>query len=377
MKTSFLYLIAKAAALLLAVSQIADDSGSFAEHIILFLLLGCLFAADVLAASFLRTPIPAIVLRLAVIGICLHTGGSLLPLAVITAAQTADCGTDEALFWEITGVCTLLLILLFRPPMQTVFLTLALLLTFGTMRFLNRKITLLTSRTTEQSAELAAQRKKISGIKEYVRSVRSTAALEERNRFAARIHDELGHNISGSIILLEGAKYLIAADPERAQTAMQTAIDNLRGGVDSIRKALHEERPDRAGLGLSELKTMLEEFGTSYDMETALETSGDLEEISMHLWLCIKDNLTETMTNTLKHGKATKFTLSIRMFNRALRVEYKDNGVCSGTFKKGLGLEAIEERTAANGGNVLFRSTMEGFSVTTVFMSEKPHTPNR
>ena len=115
---------------------------------------------------------------------------------------------------------------------------------------------------------------------------------------------------------------------------------------------------------------MLEEFAASYNIETAMQTSGNLEEISVHLWLCIKENLTETMTNTLKHGKATKFTLSIRMYNRALRVEYRDNGVYSGSFTKGLGLEAIEERTAANGGNTLFRSTMEGFSVTTVFVQK-------
>lgn len=370
MKTSFLYLLAKFAALLLTASQLFTESGSFADHIMVTLLLCCLFAADMLAVSFLRTQVPAVLLRFAVIGICMYTDAAFLPLAALTAAQIADSGTEETIFWEITAVCTFLLILLLRPPAEIILLTIALLLLFGAMRFLNRKILTLTNRCTEQSAELAAQRKKLSGIKEYVRSVRSTAALEERSRFAARIHDELGHNISGSIILLEGAKYLIAADPERAQAAMQTAIDNLRGGVDSIRKALHEERPNRTGLGLSELKMMLEEFSTSYNIETALETAGDLEEVSVHLWLCIKENLTETLTNTLKHGRASKFTLSIRMYNRALRVGYKDNGVCSGRFSKGLGLEAIEERTAANGGNVLFRSSMEGFSVTTVFLQK-------
>ncbi len=371
MKTAFLYLLTKCAALLLAASQLMTDTAGLTARIVLLLLLCCLFAADMLAASFLRTQIPAVLLRFAVIGICMYADTAFLPLAVICAAQIADCGAQERVFWQITAVSTLLLLFLLRPPLDIVFLTLAELLLFGAVRFLNCKITAMTERSTQQSAELAAQRKKISGIKEYVKSVRSTAALEERNRFAARIHDELGHNISGSIILLEGAKYLLTADPDRAQSAMQTAIDNLRGGVDSIRKALHEERPDRAGLGLSALHTMLEEFSASYDIRTALETSGDLENVTVQLWMCIKDNLTETMTNTLKHGRATKFTLSIRMYNQALRVEYKDNGVCSGKFRKGLGLEAIEERTAANGGNTLFRSSMEGFSVTTVFVDHR------
>lgn len=371
MKTSFLYLLTKCAALLLAASRLMTDTAGLTAHIVLMLLLGCLFAADMLAASFLRTQLPAVLLRFAVIGICMYADTALLPLAVLCAAQIADCGTQESMFWQITAVSALLLLFLLRPPLDIVFLTLALLLLFGAVRFLNGKIAAMTERSAQQSAELAAQRKKISGIKEYVKSVRSTAALEERNRFAARIHDELGHNISGSIILLEGAKYLLTADPDRAQSAMQTAIDNLRGGVDSIRKALHEERPDRAGLGLSALHTMLEEFSASYGIGTALETSGDLENITVQLWMCIKDNLTETMTNTLKHGRATKFTLSIRMYNHALRVEYKDNGICSGTFRKGLGLEAIEERTAANGGNTLFHSGMEGFSVTTVFVDHR------
>lgn len=370
MKTSFLYLFAKCAALLLAFSQMPLEDG-IAPVTMLTLLLCCLFAADILTASFLRTQLPAVFLRFVVIGICLYTGAAFLPLAVINVAQLADNGAQEEQFWGITAVSCILFLLLLQPSLQIVFLTLAMLLLLGILRTLNRKITALTARSNQQSAELAAQRKKINGIKEYVKAVRDTAALEERNRFAARIHDQLGHNISGSIILLEGAKYLILTQPERAQSTMQTAIDNLRGGVDSIRTALHEERPDRAGLGLSALHTMLEEFSASYDIRTHLETTGNLEEISVALWMCIRDNLTETLTNTIKHGKATQFTLTIRMYNRALRVEYRDNGVCSGTVHKGLGLEAIEERTAANGGNTLVRSGMDGFSVTTVFVSRQ------
>ncbi len=367
MPSPFLYLFSKFAAFLLAVSQLLSGVQNISELVMLSLVLCCFFIADILLASFTKRRIPVTLLRIAAVFVSVSMGMEFLPLAVISAVQIVDGVAEESVFWQIFAVCTLLFALLTQPGMEMLFLSLALFLMFAVVRYLSNKLAHQISRSTQQSAELAAQRQKISNMKEYAKSVRSTAALEERNRFAARIHDQLGHGISGSIILLEGAKYSIKTNPERAETVIESVVENLRSSVDKIRAALHEERPNRAGLGLSELKTMLEQFTAFYGIDTDLQVKGDMEEITAQLWICIKDNLTETMTNTLKHSKATSFTLSIQRYNRILRVEYRDNGACGDIVKKGLGLEAIEDRTAANGGHTLLRSSISGFSVTTIF----------
>ena len=55
------------------------------------------------------------------------------------------------------------------------------------------------------------------------------------------------------------------------------------------------------------------------------------------------------------------------MFQKIIKVEYKDNGTGKEAFVKGLGLEAIEERTISAGGRCFFRKDEQGFGVTNIF----------
>lgn len=199
--------------------------------------------------------------------------------------------------------------------------------------------------------------------------------MEERNRFAARIHDKLGHNISGSIILLEATALSMDKDPVRAKQNIKTVTENLRRGVDEIRAALRQERPERSRLGLHEVRKQLEAFQLTYGRKTRLETEGNLEKITIPLWICIQDNLKEALTNMLKHSQGDTFLLRICCMNKAIRVEYADNGACFYESPKeeagdgrGMGLNAMEERAAALGGTMLVTGGQNGFQIVTVFI---------
>ena len=207
-------------------------------------------------------------------------------------------------------------------------------------------------------------------MKSYASSLKRSSALEERNRFAARIHDELGHGISGSIIMLEAAKINLRSAPDKAEEILDKAVENLRKGVDRIRASLREERPDRETLGLSGIKTLLKQFSISYNIKTEISVSERLDNIPPQVWLCIRENLTEALTNTLKHSDADSFSVSIQSYSKIIRVELKDNGKSSSSFDKGMGLESIEERTAVCGGRCIFRNGQNGFSVLTIFIRE-------
>lgn len=148
--------------------------------------------------------------------------------------------------------------------------------------------------------------------------MRDTVALEERGRFSTRIHDKLGHGISGGIVLLEGVRLNLKSNPDAAEKSLETAIENLRGSVDSIRVALREERPSSGITGVAELQEMLERFSVTYEIKTDFSADGDTEKIPPHIWKCLKENLTEAMTNTVKHSKADIFSLKIFVYNKKL-----------------------------------------------------------
>ena len=201
----------------------------------------------------------------------------------------------------------------------------------------------------------------------YNRTIREVTAAEERSRFAARIHDKLGHSISGSIILLEAAALTVEKDPQGAKKSMEQVADNLREGVDDIRAALRQERPGLDRLGLQELKKTLEEFQITYGRQIHLEVSGSMEVITAPIWLCIQENLKEALTNMLKHSSGDCFTLRLQVLQSAVRVEYADNGSCGEETRPGLGLQAIEERTAGCGGRCVFGGGQSGFRIILVF----------
>ena len=85
------------------------------------------------------------------------------------------------------------------------------------------------------------------------------------------------------------------------------------------------------------------------------------------IWNCIKENLVETLTNTLKHSGADEFSLKISVMNKVIRAEFKDNGKGSDSFRKGTGLTAIEERTVLTDGKCIFPAQTDGFSVVNIF----------
>ncbi|MDR0346797.1 MAG: histidine kinase dimerization/phosphoacceptor domain-containing protein, partial [Coriobacteriales bacterium] len=84
-------------------------------------------------------------------------------------------------------------------------------------------------------ARLKNQRTAISSIEQQGRQA-------ERNRLAARIHDKVGHGMTGSILMLEAAQLQLDDDPKAARESIRAATENLRAGVEDIRQELREER---------------------------------------------------------------------------------------------------------------------------------------
>lgn len=333
------------------------------------LAFACLFLFDHLLTLLDKMPSLRILCELAAIGACFVFGvETYLPVLLMLLYAILSRYAEGALFWQISAALTILLTILFPPPKQNLTLLAVLILLYCVVHVLLTRLAHALATCEEQRALVAEQKKKLGDMKSYIKTIREATALEERNRFAARIHDQLGHGISGSILLLEGAKLNLRTHPDVAQSGIETAVENLRRGVDEIRMSLREERPDRHALGLSALQTALEQFRLSYDIRTQLETNGDLTRIPPPVWICIGENLTEALTNTLKHSNATVFTLRLSVYQKFIRVEYRDNGASEGAFVKGLGTEAIEERTAVCGGKCLFQKGCGGFCVTNLFM---------
>ena len=88
--------------------------------------------------------------------------------------------------------------------------------------------------------------------------LRDLAVLEERQRLAREMHDAVGHRLTASAVLLEGAGRLIATEPDRATRMVATSREQVREGLAELRAAVTALREDMsAGQRLADVLAAL------------------------------------------------------------------------------------------------------------------------
>lgn len=205
---------------------------------------------------------------------------------------------------------------------------------------------------------------------DYERQLNYSRQLEERNSIAQEIHDRVGHAIAGSLIQLEAAGMLVERDQNKTREIIQNVIAVLREGMENIRATLRNIKPPAEQIGINRVKLLLDEFTVNNQMKTSLVHTGNLERITPIQWKVISDNLGESLTNALKYSGASAISLKIEVFNKFIKSEVSDNGQGAYTFKKGLGINGMEERTGRLGGKVVIDGS-KGFSVITLLPMEE------
>ncbi|MDQ1144171.1 signal transduction histidine kinase [Bacillus sp. SORGH_AS 510] len=207
--------------------------------------------------------------------------------------------------------------------------------------------------------------KNINENTEYIRQSEYTFKLEERNRISQEIHDKIGHSMTGALFQMEAAKRLMESDKQKATELLQNAINISKEGIEKIRMTLKNMKPPTEQVGINRMKLLLDDFNAKQSIKTVLTYEGNLDHITPIQWKIIHENVTESLTNAMKYSGATLVSVDVKVLNKIIRVEVKDNGVGTEMIKKGLGIMGMEERTASVDGKIIVDST-HGFSVTTL-----------
>jgi signal transduction histidine kinase len=334
-----------------------------------WVVLGLLvyFCANIMLYIFKNTSIKRI---LHVVSIAITTGaclivdpsfGLLLPLSIV---ELAAGFFDKKITMMILS---LIPILYMNEALQPL---------YGLVAFLSFMIFSLTSiygnRLVKNEAQIDSMRKKLQKLTkninentEYIRQSEYTFKLEERNRISQEIHDKIGHSMTGALFQMEAAKRLMETDPQKATELLQNSINISKDGIENIRLTLKNMKPPTEQMGIHRLKLLIDDFNATQQIKTVLTQEGNLDMIAPIQWKIIHENVTEALTNTMKYSQATIVSVDLKVLNKMIRVEVKDNGKGTDTIKKGLGIMGMEERTASVNGKMIVDST-NGFSVTTL-----------
>jgi signal transduction histidine kinase len=313
--------------------------------------------------------------------------GSLFPLMCLLITEFCEEALGIKWFVQISLATGILLAFILRPPAACIAIAGVIDAAAIFVYILLSKLGTAGKQIERRSDEIRELNQRMGEQRQAAQSLEALTRLTERNRLAARIHDDVGHGVSGSILLLEAALLTLKTDPAKAEDIIVTATENLRDSVDDIRVTLREERSELKQVGLAQITATLSKFEAEHpEIRTELNSEGTLDDIPPSVWLCIHENLKEALTNLLKHSNGNRFQLDISTRNKLLQVELVDNGTLHGRKRNpsshtiqyenspenrapagGMGLFNMEERCALLGGRFFATKGDRGFRIKMIF----------
>lgn len=186
------------------------------------------------------------------------------------------------------------------------------------------------------------------------------AALTERTRIAAEMHDLVAHSLTVIVSLANGATSIRERDPAKAEAAVgqiatvgREALEDMHRTLDMLRSADAglDENLHHSGDNLPTLDELADRF-RAVGLPVTLTRDGTPLPEDAGVRQAVFRIVQESLTNTLRHALApTRVGVSIHHEAGRIEIVVEDDGQARHTpHTPGHGLVGIEQRAAAHGG---------------------------
>lgn len=195
------------------------------------------------------------------------------------------------------------------------------------------------------------------------------ARLLERENISRNIHNSVGHSITAAIMTLDAADLLYDVKPDEARRKMNDANNRIRGSLESVRRAVRVLDDDNVELTAGELKSELDMIIKEFVMDTDIQVYQSYSEIRDELKLesdhavFLTGVLKELLTNGLKHGGASEFTVILSGDHAHVKLSVSDNGQSDFNntnskqkIENGFGIKKIISYAEKCGGKTQFKN---------------------
>lgn len=223
----------------------------------------------------------------------------------------------------------------------------------GTLERLRTEYTTMRDTAQEMGLRLEKQNSDLLEKQDYEINI---ATLNERNRIAREIHDNVGHLLSSSILQV-GALLAVNRD-ETVRENLLVVKDTLSSAMDSIRASVHDLYDDSIDL-YAQVRKLTEDFSfcalsLDYDIHTNPERKLKYAFVSI---------VKEALVNIIKHSSASSASITFREHPALYQLVIADNGAVKNYDpENGIGLKNMLDRVAIFHG-VCNISTENGFHI--------------
>jgi signal transduction histidine kinase len=196
----------------------------------------------------------------------------------------------------------------------------------------------------ESRADLAASRARVV-----------TAADETRRRLERDLHDGAQQRLVSLALDLRAAQ--AAVPPEQAELGaeLSRAADGLTNVLNELRELAHGIHPailTEGGLGAA-LKSLARRCPIPVELDVRTDTRLP-ERVEVAAYYVVS----ETLTNAVKHARASVVTIDVEAVDRVLRLSVRDDGAGGADPTRGTGLLGLKDRIEAQGGTSTVHSPL-------------------
>lgn len=249
----------------------------------------------------------------------------------------------------------------------------ALAIALGAVVLLRRVVT---TRTQQLTAAIVARQQQERAIRDA--EVEFAAALRERERLAADLHDTVEQSLTGVALQLDATQR--APDRERAARNLGLAAQMLARSREDVRRSVWNLRAQALEGQL--LRAALREIGSALLDGTGLTLTVRGEGTEEPLPDVIAGNLLmlakEGITNALKHSGATELDIAVDYTPESVTLTLRDNGRgfspanAPGPHQGHFGLTGMKERAARLNGRMVITSQPGGGAMIQISAPRQP-----
>lgn len=181
------------------------------------------------------------------------------------------------------------------------------------------------------------------------------ATLQERNRIAREIHDNVGHLLSRSILLVGAMKTINKSDA--LKVPLDHLDESLNSAMTSIRTSVHDLHDESVNLS-DAIHDLLDSFEFC-PVELKYDMGKDIPKEVKYAFITITK---EALTNISKHSNATDVSILMREQPVLYQLRIQDNGQNASVNDNGIGLSNMKKRISLLHGNIQI-TTEDGFQI--------------
>ena len=149
--------------------------------------------------------------------------------------------------------------------------------------------------------------------------------LEERARWAMRIHDGLTQTVTSAVLELQALRARILSDPAGATASLAAVEAAIRADLREIRQLLfdlyEDQRPPEPPLAI-----FVEELVARWGLPARVSIEGDADAAPAAVLEAAHAVIAESLANAAKHADTPDVAVRVRADAEGLRIEVEDRG---------------------------------------------------